>query len=375
VIAIADGAAAVEAAAAAVATAADTRRGGASRPSLLLLALALVALAAMSCGSKKSTPKGVQTVLAVEPVEGQNGDPQSGADALVRRLELLGVPRDQVNVHEESSRLVVEFPRRLVPERVLRLVTKTPKLEFYDLEADLAGPSRTAEGQPNPAAGFYSLLAPQQPRVEFEGSDAWDLFDTRTKRLIAGPAATPEGLFRTRVAKKRHIKPGKPPYVVFGVPKKTVVVSCGTGAVVCPGVGVPARRSWYLFKYDTENKEKQVPELTGADLNLSGTRADVDPSRGPVVLMQFTAGGSRKFQKITQSLYQRGSLLNTPQHFAIVLDREIRSFPQIDYTDSSLANGISGNAQITGLTSLREAKAIAIGLQAGALPFRFVRLR
>jgi hypothetical protein len=211
--------------------------------------------------------------------------------------------------------------------------------------------------------------------VEFEGADEWDLFNDKTKRLIAGPTATPEALFRTRVAMKLHIKAGKPPYVAFGVPKKTVVVSCGVGAVVCPGVGMPTGPSWYSFKYDPQNEQKPIPELTGADLNLSGTRADLDPNQGPVILMQFTSAGREKFQKITQGLYQRGSLLNAPQHFAIVLDREIKSFPQIDYTDTSLANGISGNAQITGLSSLQEAKAIAISVQTGSLPFRFVRLR
>ena len=52
--------------------------------------------------------------------------------------------------------------------------------------------------------------------------------------------------------------------------------------------------------------------------------------------MQFTGKGSKKFQKITSGLYRRGNLLGAPQHFAIVLDREIKSFPQIDPNDSSL---------------------------------------
>jgi hypothetical protein len=35
------------------------------------------------------------------------------------------------------------------------------------------------------------------------------------------------------------------------VPKDTVVISCGIGAVVCPGVNVtnPTKNYWYLFKY------------------------------------------------------------------------------------------------------------------------------
>ena len=70
----------------------------------------------------------------------------------------------------------------------------------------------------------------------------------------------------------------------------------------------------------------------------------------------------------------RGKLRNAPQHFAIVLDREIRSWPQIDYTDGSLAGGISGNAQITGIGYIQEAKDLALVLQTGALPVEFVTL-
>src|SRR5205085_11379587 len=120
------------------------------------------------------------------------------------------------------------------------------------------------------------------------------------------------GLFDTKAAKKLHISARslaakKPSYVVFGVPKHTVVLSCGTDAVVCPGVGTaPTGTTWYLFKFDPQNKAKPVPELTGSDLKLSGTRADLDPSQGPVVLMQFTGSGSKKFQTITKALYQRG---------------------------------------------------------------------
>jgi SecD/SecF fusion protein len=119
--------------------------------------------------------------------------------------------------------------------------------------------------------------------------------------------------------------------------------------------------------------------MTGEDFKLSGTRADFDTSPGgagrPIVLMEFTGEGGDKFEEITRNLHIRGRLRQAPQHFAIVLDREIRSFPQIDYTDSSLAGGIGGgSAQITGLDSIQEAKDIAIVLQTGALPVKFETL-
>jgi SecD/SecF fusion protein len=91
--------------------------------------------------------------------------------------------------------------------------------------------------------------------------------------------------------------------------------------------------------------------------------------------MEFTGKGSDQFEKITRDEWIRGKLRNTPQHFAIVLDREIKTFPQIDFTDGSLSGGIGGGrAQIQGLDSLQEAKDIALVLQTGALPVKFETL-
>jgi SecD/SecF fusion protein len=159
-----------------------------------------------------------------------------------------------------------------------------------------------------------------------------------------------------------------------------VVITCGESAVVCPGgqdgSGVPPDRTYYyLFKYEPP----EIPQLTGEDLKLSGTRADFDTSPGgagrPIVTMEFTGAGADKFEEITRNIWIRGRLKQAPQHFAIVLDREIKTFPQIDYTDSSLSGGIGGGrAQIEGLESIGEANDIAIVLQTGALPVKFETL-
>ena len=104
--------------------------------------------------------------------------------------------------------------------------------------------------------------------------------------------------------------------------------------------------------------------MTGADLKLSGTRQDFDTTTGePIVTMQFTGEGADKFGEITDEEADRGKLLTNTvgggqeifQHFAIVLDREIKSWPQIDW--KQYPNGISGSngAQITGIGDLQEA--------------------
>ena len=119
--------------------------------------------------------------------------------------------------------------------------------------------------------------------------------------------------------------------------------------------------------------------MTGEDFKLSGTRADFDTAPGsagqPIVTMEFTGAGSDKFEEITRNLHVRGRLRQAPQHFAIVLDREIRTFPRSTTRTRAPAGGIGGGrAQITGLESIQEAKDIAIVLQTGALPVKFVTL-
>src|SRR5207253_11172390 len=97
------------------------------------------------------------------------------------------------------------------------------------------------------------------------------------------------------------------------------------------------------------------PEMTGADLNLSGTRADIDPtSSQPVVLMQFTNAGGKKFHEITRHEAQRGRLRGQQQHFAIVLDGEMKSFPSIDYTQYPDGIDPVNGAQITGIPTTEE---------------------
>ena len=206
-----------------------------------------------------------------------------------------------------------------------------------------------------------------------EKSDAWYIVNPKTKRVVSGPYGSKEEALKKSGG---ELPAGRQ---LFAVPDGMVVVTCGEGAVVCPGgngAGVPPDRTWYyLFKYDPPN----VPQMTGEDLKLSGTRADFDSSPGgggrPIVTMEFTGKGSDQFEKITRDEWIRGKLRGTPQHFAIVLDREIKTFPQIDFTDGSLSSGIGGGrAQIQGLDSLQEAKDIALVLQTGALPVKFETL-
>ena len=179
---------------------------------------------------------------------------------------------------------------------------------------------------------------------------------------------------------------GKVPkgWKVLTIPHKTVLITCSAKTTtVCPGEttvnGLPpaGKTDYYLFKHGAYPNDRYgpYPNMKGTELKLSGTRADIDPTQGPIVLMQFTGKGNKAFHQVTKNEATRGSIQQADQHFAIVLDNEIRSWPSISYKD--LPNGIDPTgtgAQITGLASFKEASNLALVLQTGALPVNFVPL-
>jgi preprotein translocase subunit SecD len=276
-------------------------------------------------------------------------------------------------VTKEGDSVVISFDREESADagRVVELSTRTGLLELYDLEANVLSPSRSVDGSPVATQSLYDLLAGRQPRVgEEDEIESWYLFDSE-KKLAGGPSPTKQLLLPSG-----GLLDG---WRILAVPAKTAVLECGIGEVTCPGVGVanPREDSYYLVRHDPP----VAPELDGGDLELEGTRHDFDNTTGqPIVLMRFTADGAARFGEITKREAQRGKRIalataadpgSSLQHFAIVLDREIKSWPSIDW--EQYPNGISGvnGAQITGIGDLREAEDLALVLQTGALTVRF----
>ena len=349
-----------------------------------LLAAALVGVALLGAPGSPIRDKatlgldlqgGLEVTLQAVPPPNRtltDEDLDRSVDIMRNRVDKLGVTEPEIR-KQGQDQIVIQLPGVKDPEAAAKIIGTTASLELYDLETSLIGPSSSTSilREPIEHASLYELLAKVQGQAEQGKSDAYYLVTPKTKRIVAVPFSSEEDAlerFDGKLPESRGL---------FKVPEGMVVVTCGEGAVVCPGGpgggGVPPDRTYYyLFKYDPPD----VPQMTGEDLKLSGTRADFDSQTGqPIVTMEFTKAGGKKFQEITAAEYTRGGLNNAPQHFAIVLDREIKTFPQIDYTDSSLSGGIGGGrAQIEGLDSIREAKDIAIVLQTGALPVKFETL-
>jgi SecD/SecF fusion protein len=311
-------------------------------------------------------------------------DLERSIEIMRERVDKIGVAEPEIR-RQGPNQIAVELAGVHDSARAAEIIGQTAELQFYDLEGDLTGPSIGAQGDPIPNLSLYPLLSGQQQAAEKGTPTGWYLFN-KDKKRIAGPAPTRQEILR-------RFQGGKAPEgsTFLAVPEGRTVITCGEGAVVCPGVSQvpPIGPYYYLFKYQPTNAEEPIPELTGKDLKGEGTRQDFDTSTGePIVTLEFTDAGGDKFHDITRELAQRGQTKANlagasgreqrqlyAQHFAIVLDGEIRSFPQIDFTDPGLADGISGGrAQIQGLESVQEAKDLALVLQTGALPVTFVQV-
>jgi SecD/SecF fusion protein len=330
---------------------------------------------------------GLEVVLEARAPEGQEitrEDMERSREIMRERVDKIGVAEPEIRI-QGTDQMAIELAGVHDAARAAEIIGQTAQLEFYDLEGDLVGPSISAAGQPVANLRLLPLLTAED-QLEGEGTAReWYLFSQEKARL-AGPAPTKQALLD-------DLPGGEAPEgaTFHAVPAGRTVITCGEGARICPGVNEvpPTRTYYYLFKYQPNHATEPIPELTGDDLRGNGTRQDFDINTGePIVTLEFTDEGGDKFHEITRELARRGETKANlagagsreerqlyAQRFAIVLDGEIRSFPQIDFTDPSLADGISGGrAQISGLEGIDEANDLALVLQTGALPLEFVQV-
>jgi SecD/SecF fusion protein len=345
---------------------------------------------------------GLEVVLKAVPPKGHKitpADLDRSVSIMRNRIDKLGVSEPEIR-KQGSDQIVIQLAGVHDPKKAAELIGKTAQLELFDLEADLTGPSRSVQGFPVASTKLFDLLAGQQVRAKTGSPTAFYVFDDK-KRLVAGPLQTRAQALQDRdkviAAAKAPAAPGKTKvkrstnpkdYKIFAVPQGMVVITCGQSAVVCPGVNEspPTRSYYYLFKYDPTSKTNPVPEMTGGDLKLSGTRQDFDPQTSePEVLLAFTGQGRKRFHQITRDEAIRGKTQyarfgqgsdpnNFNQHFAIVLDRDIKSFPSIDFNEFPGGIDPVNGARITGIRSVGEAKDLALVLQTGALPVEFKQI-
>jgi SecD/SecF fusion protein len=375
---------------------------------LIVLALVGVGFLAVPASPAHRTVKqgldlqgGLEYVLKAQPPKGHKltaDDLDRSVSIMRNRVDKLGVS-EPIITKQGSDQISIQLAGVHNVNQAASIIGSTAQLELYDLEPAVIGPSTSTQG-PIATRGIYPLLSKVSSSLKTGTPSDYVLFKpvkvktgigkkaktTTTFVRAAGPIATLHRDPTTGNAGLLDAYGGKVPkgWKVLTVPHDTVLISCSRKtATVCPGEatqdGLPPGNlvDYYLFKHGPypDDRYGPYPNMKGTDLKLSGTRADIDPTQGPVVLMQFTGHGNKLFHQVTRNEATRGSIVGADQHFAIVLDNEIKSWPSINYKD--LPNGIDptgSGAQITGLQSFNEAKNLALVLQTGALPVTFVPL-
>jgi SecD/SecF fusion protein len=359
---------------------------------------------------------GLEVVLKAVPPKGHAITPDDmsrSISIMQNRINKLGVSEPEIR-KQGDNQIVIQIAGIHDPAAAAALIGKTAQLMLFDFENDLTGPSKDLNSNPIATTSLYELLTQVQKQAAKGTPEAFYLFHKKTTTvkstkkttvtkngkkvrvtkpvtktvvkhsLVNGPEDTLEKLLKPSGGK---VPPGDQ---VLKVPAHTIVVSC-QAATGCLGARVvsPGGSYYYLMKLTPNSKTDPVPEMTGADLVLSGTRADFGQTSGPIVTLQFTNHGSDQFQKITRQEAQRGqtkwqlagkpaiSPQNNPyaQHFAIVLDGQLESTPHIDFQQNP--DGIMGpNAEIDlgAGGSIGEAKDLALILQTGALPVTFQQI-
>jgi preprotein translocase subunit SecD len=326
-----------------------------------------------SSQAKASAGSGLEIVLRAAD---KASDSELDRSVTIMQNRLAGVGGGGSVTRQAGSKLVVvRLDHAALTRGGAEIVDKTAQLDFYDLTPSLLPPSIDASENVVAETSLYDLLSPAQSSSQGTPGPYY-LFRTTGKKLVAGPEPTRGQLLKSYGGK---IPEGAQ---VLAVPERAVVVTCDSAVTrdcpdgttgVRPAAGVTY---YYLLKHGSyaHAASGPYPQLTDADLKLSQTQQELDPTTGqPIVTIQFSRRGDKKFLAITKAEAQRGAALGVPQSFAIVLDNQLYSFPTIDY--SMFPAGIdptAGGAEITGLTSLSEAKHIVLVLQSGALPVNFV---
>ena len=334
---------------------------------------------------------GTEVVLQAEAEPGVEVT-QEALDASVEiirdRVDSLGVSEPEIR-KQGANQIAVSLAGVFDPARATELIGKTAKLEFYDLQANLVPPSIGVSLEPVPASDLFVLISPLQQAVEEGGPPSQLYLFDENDQLIEGPAPTEAALLERL---ESGVAP--PNSQILGVPSDRIVHSCSfESASVCPGGQPGGDTFYYLFQYQPNDAERPIPELTGEDLELSGTRASIGGGGGthgggggltdPVVQIQFTGSGGEKFHDVTREIARRGQqraqteglpAQQSLQNFMISLDNEIRTFPTIDWRDNPDGIPGQGGAIITGLADVEEAQELALVLRSGALPVNFVQV-
>ncbi len=302
--------------------------------------------------------------------------PEVKPEDLDRSIEIIRERTDKLGVSEpEISRIGNTSVRVGLPDvdnaqRAIDQVGTTAQLFFYDWEPNVVPrPGVNDPGEDGFPRLFdaVELASKQKPECNnCTTGTQYYLFDERSQQYLAGPEEVKEDLFANQ---PDEVQPAGS--VVLSVPQGTIVVldqKPTDDASTDVNEADEAPDEYFVIK--------DQPKLSGTDIKDPEQNFDPDTNQ-PNVTFDFNDEGADKFQEVTREIAQRGLANSLPggdaasqsDHFAVVLDQEVKSRPIIDYQENP--DGIDGRtgAQISGLEQ-GEAQDLANFIRIGALPIK-----
>ncbi len=388
---------------------------------VLLVVVGLIAASIVVLTTQK-TILGLDLKGGIELVYQGEPSPQTPVvtqDALNRAVDIMRSRVDQLGVSEPSiqttgnSLITVGLPDVHDVARAENEVGKTAQLFFYDWEANVLTPNGKtvasqlitqdptataisqggATGPGTPGAGGQSLydaakLAAKQPseplsKTQSRKGPAYYFFGTPGSPACAAVAkangTTPvQGqhcLLNGPDTSLTDLYSGLPP----GVTKADgELVTVPQGTVVLQAANPSASEQ---IKPSSPNAEffvlKDNVALTGND--ITNPSPSTDSSGQPDVQFGFNGTGQSNFSRVTGDIAHRGANVSLGgqtlnQHFAVALDNQLITVPQIDYRQ--YPDGIvgGGGADITGGFTSQTASDLATQLRLGALPIELKQI-
>ncbi len=355
---------------------------------------------------------GVQLIYQGQPTA---QTPKVTPDALSRAVDIMRQRVDQLGVSEPEiqttggNQITVGLPSVSNTARAEKLVGTTARLAFYDWEANAITPdgktvasqlqiqnpdaqaiSQGAGGQlpGNPGAGSMhlydavKLASKQTPEPAPDNARDGPLYFMFGKPGSAACAAAAKAANQPVTVGQRCLLSGPNDTkqdLLQGLPTG-VTESDGEILVVPRGItvlqAVPSSFTHPLSFSDPSAQFfvlKDHVALFGND--ITNPQQSTDQGGNPDVSFGFTGHGKSAFQRVTGDIAHRGQL-NSPlgnpqnQHFAVALDTQLITVPQIDF--KQFPDGIPADqgADITGGFTIGSAQDLATQLRLGALPIK-----
>jgi SecD/SecF fusion protein len=341
--------------------------------------------------------------------------PKVTQEALSRAVDIMRQRVDQLGVSEPEiqttggNEITAGLPNVQNTARAEKLVGTTARLAFYDWEANGLTPNgKTVASQlqvQDPQAKTISQGSPSAPPGN-PGAGSMPLYDAVKLASKQTPESASDNARYT------------PEYFLFGAPGSVACQAAAraAGTTATPGArcllsgpddskgdlleglpaGVKASDGQMLVVPRGIIVLQAVPSSFTHPLSFNDPTAQffvlkdhvalfgnqitnpqqsTDQGGQPDVAFGFTSSGKKAFEKVTGDIAKRGQI-NSPfnnqlnQHFAVALDTQLITVPQIDFKQFPDGIPADNGADITGGFTISSAQDLATQLRLGALPIR-----